>query len=250
MQAKSEARHMARACLHFTWSVKACVAVAACLLLLLPDGGAATANANAKNNKRLLVPAETQLEVEQWFAAYADMVDHRKFDEYAVLFDPRARPDYTASGGRTGSVAEMRAWLESVFQFLGSQHMVTNIVVLSVSRDDSAVAGGGSSGRSSGGGEVWHTRAMLHNPMALRGLDAVFSPILTFGGWYFVDFVRDGEGNLVAASLRQEAFYNNAASSIGLLLLLAVALAGLLRAVLCGSNKKEKNKKNDPHKYA
>jgi hypothetical protein len=204
------------------------VAVVACLL--------------QSDAKRLLVPAETQLEVEQWFAVYADVVDHRRFGEYASLFDTRARPDYTTSGGRTGSVPEMREWLHNTFQFLGSQHLVSNIVVLSVSpRIDGGGAAAG--GDTSSGEVVLHTRAMLHNPLTLLGLDAVFSPILVYGGWYYVDLVRDAEGNLVAASLRQESFYNNAASSVGLLVLLAMALAGLLRVVLCGSCCSAKNNK-------
>ena len=64
--------------------------------------------------------------IDDLLTAYTVAIDSHDWDRLDTVFTPDAHLDYTASGGRAGSFAEMKAWLaETLPVFTGMQHFVT-----------------------------------------------------------------------------------------------------------------------------
>lgn len=143
-----------------------CLAKIAILLVALLSGCCGT---DPAAGSRTVLSLEDHRSVEQWFALYADVVDHRKFDEYADLFSSDAVVDYSASGGSSGTVSEMQSFLETSFTFLASQHLVSNVIAEEVHGKDER--------------RMFKAQAMFHNPMVLRVLGDIYSPFFVCGGW-------------------------------------------------------------------
>jgi len=115
-----------------------------------------------------------RLAIDDLLTRYATGVDRRDWDLWESCFTADARIDYTAFGGIAGSVAEVRAWLESVMpRFEMSQHLVVNREV--------AIEG-----------DAATSRAAFFNPMALTTPEG---RVLFFDGGYYHDrLVRTAEG--------------------------------------------------------
>ena len=116
-----------------------------------------------------------RLEIDDLLTRYATGVDRRDWDLWESCFTPDAFIDYTAFGGTSGSVADVRAWLEKVFEMFGaSQHLVVN---KEITLD----------------GDEGTGRCAFYNPMVLprEGKD----PLLWVEGGYYLDrFVRTPDG--------------------------------------------------------
>ena len=68
-----------------------------------------------------------RIEIDDLLTRYAVGVDRKDWDLWETCFTPDAFIDYRAFGGTSGSVKEVRAWLEKTMKiFPMSQHMTIN----------------------------------------------------------------------------------------------------------------------------
>jgi 3-phenylpropionate/cinnamic acid dioxygenase small subunit len=116
-----------------------------------------------------------RIEIDDLLTRYATGVDRKDWDLWESCFTPDAWIDYSAFGGTSGGVKEVRAWLEKTLaMFSMSQHMVINREV--------AIEGDAATCRSG-----------FYNPMAL--LTGEDESLLWFDGGYYCDeLVRTDEG--------------------------------------------------------
>ena len=116
-----------------------------------------------------------RLEIEDLLTRYATGVDRKDWDLWESCFTPDAVIDYSAFGGASGGVKEVRAWLAEVMtRFAATQHLVTNRDI----RLD---------------GERATCRSGFYNPMAVRTGDD--QRLLFFDGGYYCDeLVRTPDG--------------------------------------------------------
>ncbi len=140
-----------------------------------------------------------RLELMDLMVRYAHAVDTRSWDEFEALFTPDAVIDYSAFGGSVGSVAETRAWLDSVMVgFVGSQHLVAN-PLLEIDGDEAT------------------GRTMCFNPMVVpRGADDPGEPRVFFCGlWYLDRFVRTEAGWRIAGRSEEKSWAHNMGPAFG-----------------------------------
>lgn len=116
-----------------------------------------------------------RFEIEDLLTRYATGVDTKDWDLWESCFTPDAHIDYSAFGGTTGGVKEVRAWLAEVMtRFAATQHLVTN-------RDIEL------------DGDRATARSGFYNPMAYALGDD--KRVLFFeGGYYCDELVRTSEG--------------------------------------------------------
>lgn len=131
-----------------------------------------------------------RLEIQDLFTRYCYAIDDRDWDALNAMFTPDARIDYTATGGAAGSLAEMKAWLETALApFVMSQHMVSH-PLLTIDGDSAT------------------SRMILFNPM---GMDDGQGDVSTFfvGVWYHDRLVRTETGWRISER-RQKLAYTHA----------------------------------------
>jgi hypothetical protein len=133
--------------------------------------------------------------ISDWFSQYAHVIDRRKFDtDFESLFAEGANIDYRASGGRKGTVPEIKVWLKGVFQFFGSsQHFISNLNFHNTTREGTILTA--------------HVSAIFFNPMNLRYFP--YEPFFTCGGWYHHEFVKTGKETWRSKQLTVEMAFNN-----------------------------------------
>ena len=123
--------------------------------------------------RRLLDRAE----IADLITRYTRCVDTGKVDGFDRVFTDDATIDYTASGGATGPVAEVKAWMadEAIPLFAQTQHLVGQVET-EFTGDDEA-----------------HVTAYFWNPIRIQLPDA--EPFdMEIGGLYEHDLVRTGDG--------------------------------------------------------
>jgi hypothetical protein len=115
-----------------------------------------------------------RFEIDDLLTRYATGVDRKDWDLWETCFTPDAWIDYSAFGGTSGGVKEVRAWLEkTMVMFETSQHMVIN---RELEID----------------GDAATCRSGFYNPMTLAQGDG---KLLWFDGGYYCDeLVRTDEG--------------------------------------------------------
>ena len=160
----------------------------------------ATASTKKSSTDSLsLLPVEDYIQITDWFSRYASTVDHKQWGLFPDLFTKEAMIDYRASGGSYGNVAEMKAWLENVFQyFSASQHLISNIQIVSFIDERNV-----------------EVRAMFFNPMNL--IFVPYQPFFTCGGWYNHKFVKLDDGKWRSKNLKVEMAFNNSTWHLGAL---------------------------------
>jgi hypothetical protein len=126
-----------------------------------------------------------RLEIQDLITAYSYAIDFHQFDELDSIFTPDATLDFAATGGISGSLPEIKAWLASVLvHFGGHQHLVATS---SVRIDgDAAVA-----------------RTLCHNPMWFAD---PAQPPLFVGLWYLDSFVRTPDGWRMSSRVQQKGY--------------------------------------------
>ncbi len=116
-----------------------------------------------------------RLEIDDLLTRYATGVDRKQWDLWESCFTEDAYIDYTAFGGTSGSVKEVRAWLEKTLAgFPMTQHLVANREVCI--EGDTATA-----------------RSMFFNPMGVPNGDGPHKLFLC-GGYYLDKLVRTPAG--------------------------------------------------------
>jgi SnoaL-like protein len=113
--------------------------------------------------------------IDDLLTSYTVAIDSHDWDRLDTVFTPDAHLDYTASGGRAGSFAEMKAWLaETLPVFTGMQHFVT--------QKDVRLAG-----------DEATVRAYFLNPLVIDREDGTRWQ-MDVGGVYAHDLVRTAGG--------------------------------------------------------
>jgi 3-phenylpropionate/cinnamic acid dioxygenase small subunit len=113
-----------------------------------------------------------RIEITDFFSRYARAVDTRDWDLYRTLFTKDAHIDYSSSGGSVGNLEETVSFLSKALDmFEMSQHLVTNIEVLTKKENEADVL------------------ALFNNPMRLNGGEIWF-----VGGKYRHELIRSDSG--------------------------------------------------------
>ena len=127
-----------------------------------------------------------RLAIQDLITAYSYAIDFRNFDELDELFTSDATLDFTATGGVSGQLAEIKTWLSSVLpMFKGHQHLVgTTKVVLA--------------------GDTATASSICHNPMYFEKDGA--EQLLYVGLWYHDTFVRTPDGWRISKRVQQKGY--------------------------------------------
>jgi hypothetical protein len=116
-----------------------------------------------------------RVEIDDLLTTYTMAIDQGDWDALDQVFTPDAQIDYSATGGKTGALPEVKAWLaETLPMFSGMQHFVTH---KKVELD----------------GDTAHVRAYFLNPMVMDQADGRTCQ-MDIGGVYVHDLVRTPEG--------------------------------------------------------
>ena len=126
--------------------------------------------------RRLLDRAE----IADLLTRYTRAVDTGEVDGFDQVFTDDATIDYTASGGASGPVAEVKAWMadEAIPLFAQTQHLVGQVEI-ELGGDDPA--------------DTAHVTAYFWNPIRIQ-LPGAEPFDMEIGGLYEHDLVRTSEG--------------------------------------------------------
>jgi hypothetical protein len=128
-----------------------------------------------------------RLEIQDLITAYSYAIDFHRFDDLDLIFTPDATLDFTATGGVTGPLPEIKEWLASVLvNFAGHQHLVATS---QVSLD----------------GDTATARTLCHNPMYLPEKDGV-QQVLFVGLWYVDAFARTADGWRITQRVQEKGY--------------------------------------------
>jgi ketosteroid isomerase-like protein len=126
-----------------------------------------------------------RLEIQDLITAYSYAIDFHCFDDLDDVFTPDATLDFTATGGISGGLAEVKAWLGTVLpRFGGHQHLVATSQVTV-------------------GGDAATARTICHNPMWFPD-DA--QPPMFVGLWYLDTFARTDGGWRISRRVQQKGY--------------------------------------------
>ena len=115
-----------------------------------------------------------RFEIQDLLVAYSHAIDSRNWNALDEVFTEDASIDYTAFGGPSGTLEEIKQFLASALDaFRGFQHMVA---APSVTID----------------GDRATAKTYCHNPMVLADGDA--EKVWFLGLWYHDEFVRTPTG--------------------------------------------------------
>lgn len=132
-----------------------------------------------------------RLEIEQLLSNYSFAIDDRDWDGLDDIFTPDAFIDYTAAGGISGSLSEIKAWLPGAMaRFPMFQHMVATTQL--VLEDDIATS-----------------RTILFNPMVYRDEDGVEDTFF-IGLWYRDNFMRTDAGWRITKRVEEKGWTKHA----------------------------------------
>ena len=135
-----------------------------------------------------------RIEIDDLLTRYATGVDRKQWDLWETCFTEDAFIDYSAFGGTSGHVKEVRAWLEKTMEgFSMTQHLVGNREICI--EGDTATA-----------------RSLFFNPMGVPSEEG--PPRLFFcGGYYHDKLVRTEQGWRIRERV-EEFGYNTMTQSV------------------------------------
>lgn len=142
--------------------------------------------------KRMLSHQEMsdRLEIHDLLERYCYAIDERDWQALDGVFTPDARIDYSESGGASGSLEEIKAWLPRALErFPMFQHMVAT----SKLRID---------------GDAATSRTILFNPIVHRG-EGGHDHVFFLGLWYRDRLVRTAEGWRIAERYEEMGWAHN-----------------------------------------
>jgi hypothetical protein len=130
-----------------------------------------------------------RLEIQDLLARYSHAIDRRDWNALDDVFTPDALIDYTAMGGATGTLAEIKLYLaQALARFTGFQHLVATTELKL--RGDTADA-----------------RTICHNPMILE-IDGADWPFFC-GLWYVDKLVRTKAGWRIRERIEEKSYFYN-----------------------------------------
>jgi 3-phenylpropionate/cinnamic acid dioxygenase small subunit len=131
-----------------------------------------------------------RLEIQDLLAKYSHAIDERDWDALDAVFTPEARIDYSESGGASGSVAEIKAWLPVALErFPRYQHMIAT-TKLELEGDSAK------------------SRTCLFNPMVYKDDDGS-ETVFFIGLWYRDKLVRTIGGWRIAERYEEMSYAHN-----------------------------------------
>ena len=137
-----------------------------------------------------LAALQDRMALEQLAIRYANAIDQKAWDRLDQVFTPDAVIDYSATGGITGSYAEIKAWLPRTMKFFRStMHLMGNFEF--VIDGDSAT------------GVV-----ACFNPMIAPSLFGGGNTVM-YGIWYHDRYVRTAEGWRIQTRRQQHSYSFN-----------------------------------------
>lgn len=130
-----------------------------------------------------------RLEIQDLLARYSHAIDRRDWKTLDTVFTPDAFIDYTAMGGASGSLSEIKSYLaHALAHFKGFQHLVATTELKLH-------------------GDAAEARTICHNPMIVE-LDGADWPFFC-GLWYADKFVRTSEGWRIRERIEEKSYFFN-----------------------------------------
>jgi len=127
-----------------------------------------------------------RMDIEKLVTDYATAVDSRDFNKFHMFFTEEAFVDYTATGGISGSIFEIVAFLESAMvHFPNYQHFISNISL--------NIAGDTATGK-----------VMCLNPMQTKDNDVFF-----LGMWYQDTYKKIQNQWRISSRIQQRSWSHN-----------------------------------------
>lgn len=128
-----------------------------------------------------------RIEIQDLITDYSYAVDTHSWDDLDSIFTRDARLDFTATGGRRGSLPEIKQWFAEVLaMFAGHQHLVaTSKIVID--------------------GDTATARTICHNPMYLDEPDGG-QRLMFVGLWYHDTLVRTPAGWRIRERQQQKGY--------------------------------------------
>ena len=127
-----------------------------------------------------------RFEIHDLLAAYSHAIDTRDWDALDNVFTPDASIDYTAFGGPSGTLSEIKEFLASALEgFVGFQHLVAAPLI--VLEGDHATG-----------------KTYCHNPMVLA--DGEGEKVWFLGLWYHDEFTRTPHGWRISHRHEERAY--------------------------------------------
>lgn len=127
-----------------------------------------------------------RIEIQDLLARYTQAIDQRDWDALDRVFTPDAYIDYSAMGGESGGVSEIKDFLARVMpMFESTQHLLGSSVV-------------------DIDGDTANARTICHNPMVLRGGDDPH--LLVCGLWYRDKLVRTPAGWRISERVEERSY--------------------------------------------
>jgi hypothetical protein len=125
-------------------------------------------------------------EITDLLTEYSYAVDFHRWDDLDAVFTPDATLDLTATGGESGDITTMKAWLaRTLAVFAGHQHLVaTSRIELD--------------------GDRARAKTICHNPMYLDRDGS--QQVLFVGLWYVDELVRTPDGWRIATRRQEKAY--------------------------------------------
>ena len=116
-----------------------------------------------------------RIEIEELLTDYCYVIDTHDYDALDDIFTPDAHIDFSATGGATGDLPSIKAFLVTALDnFAKHQHLPSGFKIV-VDGDTATV------------------RSMCHNPMPFPG-DTGKAALLMLGLWYHDELVRTSDG--------------------------------------------------------
>jgi SnoaL-like domain len=121
-----------------------------------------------------------RLEIQDLISRYPVLVDRQEFDGLDALFTVDAQLDFTSFGGPVGTLADVKAFLNSTLpMFARSQHMM-GLPAITLAAHTAA------------------SKTSCHNPMVMATPDGK-EKVWLIGLWYDDEFVKTADGWRIAS---------------------------------------------------
>ena len=130
-----------------------------------------------------------RLEIQDLLARYCHAIDRRDWAALDGIFTPDALIDYTAMGGASGTLPEIKAYLASALaHFSGFQHLIATSELMIT-------------------GDTATARTICHNPMIVD-IDGAEWPFFC-GLWYSDTLLRTEHGWRINRRVEEKSYFFN-----------------------------------------
>lgn len=126
-----------------------------------------------------------RLEIGDLIVDYSMAIDAKDWDALDRIFTDDAYIDYSAVGGASGTLREIKTFVEEGLAFFSAfQHLAATSKVV--------IDGDRATGRT-----------ICHNPMVIKGADGAPQKMMTVGLWYVDEYRRTPDGWRIASRVEE-----------------------------------------------